>query len=64
MVHSNWTAQAIDDVLADTFPASDPPSWTPGIVRPAPAARRVVDTGTAQDGTNVVRASDVIASTP
>jgi hypothetical protein len=32
MVHSNLTAQAIDDVLADTFPASDPPSWTPGIV--------------------------------
>ena len=26
----------IDDVLADTFPASDPPAWTPGIARPAP----------------------------
>ena len=26
----------IDDVLADSFPASDPPSWTPGMARPAP----------------------------
>ena len=27
----------IDDVLSDSFPASDPPSWIPGVVRPAPA---------------------------
>src|SRR5512145_416450 len=26
----------MDDVLADSFPASDPPSWTPGMARPAP----------------------------
>jgi hypothetical protein len=26
----------IDDILADSFPASDPPSWTPGVARPAP----------------------------
>ena len=26
----------LDDVLADSFPASDPPSWTPGMARPAP----------------------------
>src|SRR3954470_17872341 len=26
----------IDDVLADSFPASDPPSWTPGMARPVP----------------------------
>jgi hypothetical protein len=26
----------MDDVLADSFPASDPPSWNPGMARPAP----------------------------
>ena len=25
--------RAIDDVLADSFPASDPPSWNPGVAR-------------------------------
>jgi hypothetical protein len=29
--------QAMDQVLADSFPASDPPSWNPGIIRPQPA---------------------------
>jgi hypothetical protein len=35
----NW----IDDVLADSFPASDPPSWTPGMARPAPTTRTKTD---------------------
>jgi hypothetical protein len=29
--------QVLDQTLADSFPASDPPSWTPGIARPNPA---------------------------
>jgi hypothetical protein len=29
--------RAIDDVLRDSFPASDPPSWNPGIARPDPS---------------------------
>jgi hypothetical protein len=29
--------QALDDVLADSFPASDPPSWNPGIALLDPA---------------------------
>ena len=29
--------RAMDSVLADSFPASDPPSWTLGIARPEPA---------------------------
>lgn len=61
MLRTDWTAQAIDDVLAGTFPASDPPAWTPGMARPAPEiARPAAGTDTVQDETNDVRASGVI----
>jgi hypothetical protein len=30
--------RALDQVLTDSFPASDPPSWNTGIVRPSPKA--------------------------
>lgn len=56
----------IDDVLADSFPASDPPSWNPGVARPNPvvspfghevalAAASTADTGRANSGVDVSR---------
>jgi hypothetical protein len=36
MVTAELRTQAIDDVLLGTFPASDPPSWSPVMARPAP----------------------------
>ena len=34
MRRTDLTTDDIDDVLAGTFPASDPPAWTPGVARP------------------------------
>src|SRR5690349_11417616 len=41
--------RALDDVLADSFPASDPPSWNPGVVRPYSAGSFAAGLMAAQD---------------
>jgi hypothetical protein len=35
--------RAIDDVLKGSFPASDPPSWNPGVARPDPPIHELVE---------------------
>jgi hypothetical protein len=35
-------ARVVDSTLEDSFPASDPPSWTASVARPAPAPEALV----------------------
>ena len=60
--------RAIDDVLADSFPASDPPSWNSGVARPDSVVGRFRDqvalgerssTGAVEGGTGVGNVIDV-----
>lgn len=61
MFRTNWTTQAVDDVLAGTFPASDPPAWAPGMARPAPERARMPPAADAAAGaTDDARGTGVI----
>ena len=52
--------QALDEILADSFPASDPPSWNPGIARPQPGDGVATAAVPAQDAGPRLPATGVI----
>ena len=55
--------QALDQILADSFPASDPPSWNPGIavVNPAVGLEHDAEVSkTVADSGETTRAIDII----
>lgn len=53
--------QALDEVLAESFPASDPPSWNPGIARPGPAGHLTQGVAPAVDAERTLPTADVVA---
>ena len=52
--------RALDQILADSFPASDPPSWNSGIIRPQPAVHLASGFVAAPDADRSLRMVDVI----
>jgi hypothetical protein len=52
--------RALDSVLADSFPASDPPSWTLGIIRPQPERHATDETVAPHDSRVALVSEDVI----
>lgn len=52
--------RALDEVLAESFPASDPPSWNPGIVHPAPAGHLTGGAALAKDAERPLPVADVV----